>query len=225
MIYNLSNALQNQLLKLPETGMGYQIAEVKLPYQYGTHRLMVLNAEIGLPIDDVWTYNRLYKHERFVALKAKSEFKDIILARVVERKEWHNILNEVSNWPAKPAKDNPVELANGIERFVRLSAYANDRRVDTVNKCFLPGTYATTEDDYVLCVNTKDNPVERYALPNDELIQYSFYAKPLHTDPLQKGTVEPDFGKRGGGKEVVFKNGTSKNTYISVVKYGEFLKP
>ena len=116
-------------------------------------------------------------------------------------------------------------MANGIDRFVRLSAYANDRRVDTVNKCFLPGTYATTENDYELCVNTNDNPVERYALPNDEPIKYSFYAKPLNTDRLQKGTVEPDFGKRGGGKEVVFPNGTAKNTYISMVNYGVFLRP
>ncbi len=205
--------------------MGYQIAEVRFPLLYAVHRLMILNAEIGLPIDDVYTYNRLYKHERFAALKAKAELKVMTLNKVVERREWHNILNEANLWPQAPAKDAPIASANGIERFVRLSAYENDRRVDKVNGCFVAGTYATTEDDYVLCVKGNDNPVERYALPNDETIKFSFYTKPLLGDKLQKGTVEPDFGKRGGGKEVVFPNGTSKKTYLGMVKYGEFMKP
>jgi hypothetical protein len=223
MIYNINAELRAELYKLPETGMGYQIAEVKYLNQYGPHRMLILNAEIGVLIDNLTEYENKYRSLKFQALKNQANTRPMKLLRFIERKQWHLILEEESNWPKKPARDSIIEQSNGIERFVRLSAYENDFRVDKINNCFIPGTYATTEDDYVLCVKTNDNPIERYALPNDEPIKHAFYNIPIKGDQLQRGTVEPDFGKRGGGKEIIFPNGTSKNSYLGTVDYGKFL--
>jgi hypothetical protein len=44
---------------------------------------------------------------------------------------------------------------------VRLSALDNDKRIDKLNKCLRPGSFATTKDDYILCKYINDDPAER----------------------------------------------------------------
>ena len=106
--------------------------------------------------------------------------------------------------------------------FIGLGAgYQDDIRIDKVNKCLLPGSYTTTFQDYLNCVTKKDDPVDRYSLPNDEPIKWAFYFQPLETDAYRFGIVQPDFGKRGGGEECLFEKGTSFGTFKKETKYGE----
>jgi len=105
---------------------------------------------------------------------------------------------------------------------VRLSAYENDKRIDFEKKRLKDGTYTTTLYDYISCVKTKDDPVDRYALPNDETIKWAFYVQPKSNDTLQRGIVQPAFGHAGGGIEAYFENGTAENTYLLKKQYGDF---
>jgi len=119
------------------------------------------------------------------------------------------------------AIDNPRETANGVEIFVRISAYENDKRINFVENKLINGTYTTTHNDYIDCMYANDDPIDRYALPNDEKIKWAFYIRPQSIDILQRGIVQPAFGHNGGGIEAYFENGTSKNTYYNKKEYGK----
>lgn len=97
--------------------------------------------------------------------------------------------------------------------FVRLSAFDDDKRVDKINNRLRPGSFTTTFRDYETCRGLNDDPVERYALPNNDEIKFVFYIQPVAKDTLQRGRVQPANGKRGGGKEVYFANGTAIGTF------------
>ena len=84
-----------------------------------------------------------------------------------------------------------------------------------------PGTFTTTFEDYGDCITTNDDPIDRYALPNDEKIKWSFFIQPKNIDILQKGIVQPAFGHQGGGIEAYFEKGTSENTYALKREYGK----
>ena len=84
-----------------------------------------------------------------------------------------------------------------------------------------PGSFTTTFRDYTDCVSTSDDPIDRYALPNDEKINWSFYIKPKSIDILQKGIVQPAFNHEGGGIEAYFEKGTSESTYLMKREYGK----
>ena len=118
--------------------------------------------------------------------------------------------------PTSPAL---LEVINGEEVFVRLSAFDNDRRVDKINKCLRAGSFTTTMEDYLKCKTTSDDPIERYALPSNDKIQHAFHIQPLKSDTLQRGTVQPANGKRGGGKEAYFDKGTSAGTFKKQTPY------
>lgn len=82
---------------------------------------------------------------------AKSHAPLIVLNKlsVLKGKQFRNIISESKNENEKGAIENPIEKADGVEMFARLSAFENDRRVDKINKCLRPGSYTTTLDDYI----------------------------------------------------------------------------
>ncbi|MDX5479397.1 MAG: hypothetical protein LPJ98_13190, partial [Cyclobacteriaceae bacterium] len=129
--------------------------------------------------------------------------------------------NKGRNSGTNGAIDSPIENASGYESFTRLSAFENDRRIDFENKCLKDGSFTTTYFDYRVCVNFEDDPVDRYALPNDDAIKHAFTIVPEKIDMLQRGVVQPAFGKNGGGIEAYFEKGTSIGTYKGKSKYGE----
>ena len=139
--------------------------------------------------------------------------------KVLNEKQFRNQVNESKNDNEKGALDNRVESADGNEIFVRLSAFDDDKRIDKVNKCLRPGSFTTTEVDYVDCKLINDKPVERYALPNNDEIKFAFYIKPIISDTLQRGIVQPANWKRGGGKEVYFAKGTAIGTFFKQTPY------
>lgn len=219
MIRKLRTSQVQDLLRLPESGMGYQLIEAETGF-YGTrNKYLVLNSQ--MIIDDTPQ----------ILNEVKSVFKGgyrtmLFSASEVELKNIRLVEN-LSNYRVKAfssskqtgAIHQSIVFANGTEVFTRLSAYEDDFRVDTVNKKLVPGSFSTTFDDYQYCKNNNINPVERYALPNDEEIKWAFHIRPLKTDSLQRGIVEPANNQNGGGVEAYFEKGTSNNTILEKTAY------
>jgi hypothetical protein len=54
--------------------------------------------------------------------------------------------------------------------------------------------------------------VRRYALPNPDPAVHRFFLKPLAAIPVRRGTVQPAYGRPGGGAEVIFEEGAPAGT-------------
>ncbi|MDZ4712638.1 MAG: hypothetical protein SGI89_09980 [bacterium] len=220
MLFKLSATQESELLSQPETGMGYQVIEATKSGTYTREKFLVLNSEVVIEMNGSESENvRKVIDEGIMAFKASAPFITLNSIVVLNEKQNSNIVNESKNENERGAIDNPVANANGVEIFVRLSAFNNDRRIDRINKCLLAGSYTTTMDDYLSCKATNDDPLERYALPNNNKIQFAFHIQPKRTDTLQRGKVQPAFGKRGGGIEAYFAKGTSSGTFLKQTPY------
>jgi hypothetical protein len=222
--------------------MGYQIIEAS---KYGTsniNKYVVYNSEIAISLDSNFLSNKtkLFSNRVIMSLEnGQNKFKAVsTLDTLMLETKSINVLNKRQAPVLKffsafektknkrhsgttGAIDSKIEYANGQEVFVRLSAFADDKRINFIEKKLKEGSYSTTEQDYKDCVLEKDNPVDRYALPNDEEIKWSYYIKPKTTDTLQRGVVQPAFDHSGGGIECYFANGTSKDTYLEIREYGK----
>lgn len=220
MYFRLSASTENDLLNQPETGMGYQIVEASKGGSYLLEKFLILNSEIVLEMRGFETEDiRKIMNKGIFAVKSEASVITLNRLTVLNEKQFRNIVRESNNKNERGAIDNPVEKADGEEMFVRLSAFDNDRRVDKINKCLLPGSFTTTLEDYARCKATKKNPIERYALPNNDEIKFVFYIQPLKTDTLQRGTVQPANEKQGGGKEAYFAKGTSVGTFKGQINH------
>jgi hypothetical protein len=95
------------------------------------------------------------------------------------------------------AEDAPPDLSKPSERFVRFSAYANDKRVRR-DKSLEPGSYATTLEDATR-VKTGSQAVERYALPNPLPASHRLGILTMTATPIQRGIAQPKYGQAGAG--------------------------
>jgi hypothetical protein len=220
MYFKLNIFQEKELLEQPETGMGYQVVKAFRAGSYNLEEFLILNSEVVIE-----TNLSLNEDIRFVInqgtdfIKAHARTISLRSISVLNEKLFRNIISESDRVDEKGALENPVIKANGTEVFVRLSAFSNDRRVDKIHRCLLPGSFTTTEEDYFHCKAQKYDPIERYALPNNDEIKHAFHIKPLNTDTLQMGKVQPANGKNGGGKEVYFAMGTATGTFIEQTAY------
>ncbi len=232
--YKTTIALTSDMLALPETGMGYQIIDAikrdKHTRERFSERFVVYNSVLIVPYDSTFIESkRQLIKEGFNNILDKSDSLPLENVTLVYKSaiQEMRVLSESKKRYRKrysggsSAIDNPKEDADGKEHFVRLSAYQNDRRIDFENKKLRPGTYATTSRDYMDCVQLADDPIDRYALPNDATVKWAFYIQPRAKDTLQRGIVQPAFGQDGGGLEVYFVDGTSRDTYKVTRPYGE----
>jgi hypothetical protein len=220
MYFKLSEYQEKEMLKHPETGMGYQIVEATKAGSYIIEKFLILNSEIVIEMNGLENYiTRFVINGSISFIKAKAEAITLNSISVLSEKQFRKMVSEPKNENEKGALDNPIENANGEEIFVRLSAFYDDRRIDKINKRLLPGSFTTTMDDYLKCKTTKDDPVERYALPNKDEIRYAFHIRPINTDALQRGIVQPANDKRGGGKEAYFAIGTAEGTFLKQTSY------
>lgn len=220
MINRLSRLNIETLKKLPETGMGYQIVKANR-VDYNDEDIVVLNGQLAISRNafrDSNTIKALIGYNFANALRGAKEI-HLSFSRAPFTKAIGSYVSEDDVVVQKAAKDSVSENANGDELVVRLSAFENDIRVDKENESLLPGTFATTASDALKCKIEKDDPVQRYALPNELLIEWAFYIQPNTTNILQRGNVKADFGKKGGGREVYFEKGTSKRTFITQSKW------
>jgi len=228
MIYKAFSSFTESLLRRPETGMGYQLIEAKRPDRYSTQRFIVYNAELIVDLNDSFQENkRKILNEGYVRMFSKSDYLDLSLSSVLKRQELRSVRmfseskmdDKGRSSGGRGSIDNDPVYANGEDIFVRLSAYEIDRRIDFKNKCLLDGTYTTTMDDYLSCKRHNDDPVDRYALPNDEEIEWAFHIQPKSYDKYRPGIVQPANGHNGGGIEALFDNGTSNGTYLKKTPY------
>ncbi|MBI4826148.1 MAG: hypothetical protein HY807_06965 [Nitrospirae bacterium] len=232
MIFKASDLDQAKFLSLSETGMGYQIIEARRYGKVNKESFVVYNSELIIDYDNQFsefkrkTITEGYSIMLNKANKLSIETSSISLvprSKITESRYFTESQNKAKSRESggKGAAESSQETANGKELFVRLSAYKNDKRIDFVNNRLLPGTFTTTNLDYSLCVRLSDDPIDRYALPNDEQLKWAFSIQPKTTDILQRGIVQPAFGRNGGGVEAYFKNGTSNNTYSGTKPYGK----
>ncbi len=220
MFYKLSFRQEEEFVRQPETGMGYQIIEARTLGGYDQKKYLVLNSEFIIDLNgyqDEYIKNiiqlgshKIKESAPVISLGSYSILNEVqYRSRVSERGSVYNIA----------AIESKVEYSTGLETFVRLSAFENDRRVDKINKCLLPGSFTTTLEDYLLCKALDYEPIERYALPNNELIKWTFHIQPKKDETLQRGMVQPANDKSGGGKEIYFANGTSNGTLLEQSTY------
>lgn len=230
MIYKASNLLKEQLINLPETGMGYQILKLSPTPQYRMTEVTVFNSELLVDNDHLASsgitnfandYDELLKSTELII-----NLGDLRVESVVRTPSSRNLFkSERSNCGrqtgGKGALENPEKYTDGDEDFVRVSHYRNDNRIDEVNNCLKKGAFTTSLKDYLECVYCPDYPNDRYALPNDDVIRWAFFITPIKFDRLQEGVVQPANNKNGGGYEAYFKDGTSRNTLKRIAKYGK----
>lgn len=220
MFFKLSRSQEIDLLNQPETGMGYQIVEAHKAGTYLREKFVVLNSEIAIEINGYEDgHIRTVKNEGILSIKASAKLITLNSINVLNENQFRNQANDSKDKSENGAIDNSVESANGNEMFVRLSAFDDDKRIDKINNCLRSGSFTTTEDDYIICKYIEDDPVERYALPNNDEIKFAFYIQPVKSDTLQRGRVQPANGKRGGGKEAYFEKGTAKGTFLKQTEY------
>jgi hypothetical protein len=200
--------------------MGYQIVEANKTGNYKRGKFIVLNSEIVIEMNEYESDNiRKVIKEGIASIKMRADDINLNAVSVLNKNQFRSVVGETKSEKEKGSIDNPVENANGEEVFVRLSAFDDDKRVDKINRCLRPGSYTTTMDDYLKCKTTNGDPVERYALPNNDEIKFAFHIQPKKADTLQRGIVQPANGKRGGGKEAYFASGTSNGTFLKQTPY------
>jgi hypothetical protein len=216
------------LLLLPESGMGYQIIEANRRNNYSKERFIVYNCELIVEKNEYFENNKkLIFQEGYTKIFSKSDYLELYNLRVLKSTVFSNVrmLSEINlankkrHSGGKGAIDNEPVYANGVDKFVRLSPYPNDFRIDTVNMRLTNGSFTTTEADYINCKMFNDDPIDRYALPSDEKINWAYFIQPKSYDQYRPGIVQPANNHNGGGIEALFDNGTSNNTYLGREQY------
>src|SRR4051812_6085375 len=220
MINRLSKENIETLKKLPEMGMGYQIVRAK-EAEFLNQNIVVLNAQVAVTPNALQNKNLVNSVVADNFADTLKHAKEIHLTFDVESfiESARAFRQQDEGLGRRIAISSIAEKANGDELFVRLSAFENDIRIDKKNKCLLPGSYTTTAADALRCKQEGEDPVQRYALPNELMILWAFYIQPGATDLLQRGNVIAGFDKKGGGREAFFDKGTSINTFISQTKW------
>lgn len=228
MIYKAYSQLTQELLRLPESGMGYQFIEARRPNKSYRDRFIVYNSELIVDYNNYFSdYKDKILNEGYERVLDRSILVNLWNPRLVSTSELRNprmmaegkMSDKGRHSGGKGASENDPIYANGEDIFVRLSAYENDRRVDFENKRLKSGTYTTTEEDYLTCKHYNDDPVDRYALPNNEKIKWAFHVLPKSIDQYRPGIVQPANGHDGGGIEALFDDGTSNNTLLKKAAY------
>ena len=210
----LDAALIRELLAQHESGMGYQLVDVRLRRGGAAGRSgIVLNGDVLLWSNELSRLTSL-SYSKMLSL-ARSE-PDIAAIRVlpygeVPQEDEFRKIESFHHWfSARGADKEPIQGSGRNGRFKRFSAYENDRRV-TSERGLLAGTYATTEED-AANVATGKQAVARYALPNSDPAIYVFTVLPPEKTPIQLGEVDPNYGQPGGGVEVIFVGGSPPHT-------------
>lgn len=216
----LAESLRSDLLRRPESGMGYQVVEATSP-DHKTRRAVVYNAELLIYESEPRRFDLSTTYVRLLESARSATPAEIKSLRVLPRATFATLSARESSGAtgqkkATPAKDAPKEKTKAGEVFKRFCAYQNDRRV-TSDQSLLPGTYATTEED-AKNVKTGKDAVARYALPDPAPASYVFIIKPDKDTDIQRGIVEPAFDQPGGGAEVFFENGTQPKTVTGPTK-------
>lgn len=211
-MYRLSGSDRASLLRQPESGMGYQVVDAVTTL--GTvRRGVAYNAELFLLDSERENDRRVLSLSRNLseAVDKASSATGMFRSLTVVSDPRMTVLSKAEATKSTGgANDAPVDKTVQDEKFYRFSAFAKDSRVQPDNS-LSDGSYATPEADGNT-VKTGAEAVERYALPNPDPASYRFKVSPLKDTKVQRGIVQPANGQKGGGAEVIFTVGTTKDT-------------
>lgn len=203
--------------------MGFHFGVVQLPANDGYEGVIVLNAELALTPRDILDYEQFKRWQStqgrelapgvVVTMIMSPEpapkrkilpsddialFK-AIFGRFVANVDRYDMRSRLHASPPFPLQTQT------LEKFVRFSAFKNDRRVRP-DGSLLPGTYVTSERDAGV-VPSGFAVVGRYALPNPISATNRFDIEVPGGISGLVGTVLPAFGQSGGGVEIELTNG------------------
>ena len=208
-MFRLTPEEVRSLVSQPESGMGYQVVEATTQ-DFVKKRGIVFNAELLTLDEDRRADQRLMGTKSAPeALTAANSTAGKFRSFSVVSDPRMTVL-KCATLAAGGASDAAEEGTREGDKFYRFSAFTKDRRI-AADKSLTPGTYATTEEDGGK-VKTGKEAVERYALPNDDPASNRFAVKPRKDTRINKGIVQPANGHKGGGVEVIFTNGTQRDT-------------
>ncbi len=208
-VVHLTTAQRDSLLRQPESGMGWQWLEFNV--RSGVVKEGVaFNAELLLTGADSFTALSMGLRGLDMTKLASTTEQDWFNFRVVSVNRLTSLSVKEATGSCGPASEGKPEMSASVERFVRFSAYINDRRV-TADGRILPGSYATTFVD-ALNVKTGTQAVRRYALPNPEPAVFRFDIDPKEQVLIKRGIAQPANDQPGGGEEVILLTGTKSGT-------------
>jgi hypothetical protein len=218
-LFKLTEGDSDASLKIPEDGMGFQIARLS---RNGTPDSgVVISGLYFAPIDDAPLIRgaRMFMPENrdlSQGLYASEPAAEIDLSipgpyagRYVVFEAMTRGAKAMAATATVTAPPHTATTQSG-DVFYRLSAYRADRRV-LPNDSLAPGSYTTTDTD-ITVVPSGLAAVGRYALPTRISARYLFVIKPTPGTPILYGTVTPNYGLAGGGVEVLFPSGTKPGT-------------
>lgn len=217
-LWDLSNTPTEELLELPETGMGFQWVE-----DFVGRRLLVLNASLAYdatqleltaaadPAAVLANGARLLDALRSTRAQFVGRPEPTRFALLASRVNAGPVSQQVGRGVPAPQITLPSALVKRVtltepRRFHRYSAFRPDRRVDPTTGAFLPGTYAVPESE-VPFIPTGFAAVGRLALPNVQPASHHYILEAPSGTVVEFGTVAPGFGQAGGGVEALFPNG------------------
>lgn len=219
MYISVPSSVTSTLIRKPETGMGYQILDIGQK-RNDVSFVLVENAEV---VTAAWSVEQESPIIRLSARKASvypSEEQRIQKAlatgdfRVIDRPAAVHLSLATKSRSAGsslgPASDALSEMSSRLEKFLRFSAYKNDRRI-LLDGSVLPETYVTTHEDGET-VRTGMEAVRRYALPSPMPAVHKFYLRPPDPIRVRRGVVAPANNQPGGGIEAIFIEGSSAGT-------------
>ena len=205
-----------QLLKMPETGMGFQVIRYRRDY------LVVFNTILIIPLSEL--RERRFTQDDYMFLSGNPESSVILNLDVLDiqgdfslafsffDREYRDTNTGLTfSEPIISPPDHVISPKRPYS-YYRYSAFYKDKRVAS-DGSYLPGTYATTYNDSHF-VPSGFAAVGRYALPNPASAQYVFPILTF-TQPTFIGTAAPNFGQAGGGVEVLFEYGAQNRAGLS----------
>lgn len=192
-----------KILEEPETGMGYQI-------------ITGSNIESIVIAGSSWSAKMVDLESAPIIDEQAFEPIEGFPVQSLYSKNISSKLSVVHNSTYTTTKGSTVPtppfayISEMGDKFIRLSAFRNDRRVKR-NGEVLPGTYATSLSDLNV-VPSGIAAVGRYALPNRLAAYHVFEITPPVGTVMYFGTVTPNYGLCGGGVEVFFPRGCPSNS-------------
>lgn len=217
---NLGGESIEALLKLPETGMGFQLVQgsvlgrsrtllvfsgveaydmTDLSLEHGQDPVTVLRN--GLKIVEALKDNLVVR--TWIVAPQPTDFQ-LLHARVPGAATTPGTPPVVTALPSSLVKK--VTLA--VDRkFHRFSSFKPDRRITSTGD-FVPGTYAVPESELPF-LPTGFAVVGRLALPSPVPASHHYEISAKSATVVDFGTVAPAFGQAGGGVEAYFAHGAT----------------
>jgi hypothetical protein len=192
----------------PEMGMGYHMATLRQESPGSGHNAgvlyCVLNGSIAVNVTALGEHSRV---GRLVTDSDDLQAFEFDVEDDVEKLELACVIGPVAISRMKEmghVHGSPPfsKLTTARQKFVRYSAYRNDRRVTALGG-LLAGSFATPLSDAKMVPNGLA-AVGRYALPNPSPVTWRFDITSPSRIAMKYGTVLPAFGQAGGGAEVEF---------------------